>query len=388
MAANVLRQAREALKKNQNLEQTGQTLVKESEKDDQKLATRVECLRLAAECSRKLHADENRKLYLGQKTDTSKFYAHILNMFVRARKADSLSRTPDERGRIKPLAAKRVHDFLQPYRQNLLGGGKYLYLKGKMADAYPYFDMYVSLAEMPAFAADSLLKRDTLMSQAAYLAAAAAYASGNDAGLLRHSELAQQAGMQSHLIQEYVCRTLERNGDSATQRAALTTGLERSPEHPYFFSNIVDKILAHNRPDEALAFVDSMLKLNDSIALRWYARSLVLMRMERDREAIDACDACLRLQPDHVDALYNKGIASLNLAVVYAEHACTDITDPRCLRDREIIRSLYTLAKVPMERVRQLAPQDTARWASPLYRIYLHLNMGPQFDEMDRIVNK
>ena len=52
-----------------------------------------------------------------------------------------------------------------------------------------------------------------------------------------------------------------------------------------------------------------------------------------------------------------------------------------------MIRSLYTLAKLPMEKVRQLAPADTARWAAPLYRIYLNLNMGPEFDEMDRIVN-
>ena len=142
------------------------------------------------------------------------------------------------------------------------------------------------------------------------------------------------------------------------------------------------------RWDDGLAFADSMLTVDGSNYLYWYARSLMLLKLERNREAIDAADSCLTRSADFVDAHYVKGIASLNLAVIYTETACTDLTDPRCKRDREVIRSLYTLAKLPMERVRELSPQDTARWAAPLYRIYLNLNMGPEFDEMDRIVNQ
>jgi tetratricopeptide (TPR) repeat protein len=125
----------------------------------------------------------------------------------------------------------------------------------------------------------------------------------------------------------------------------------------------------------------------DTVPLFWYGRSLVLLKQGRDREAIDACDSCLQYAPDHVDALYNKGIASLNLAVVYTEQACTDLTNPQCRRDQEIIQSLYNLAKLPMERVRALEPDKPQRWAPPLYRIYLNLNMGKEFDEIDRILH-
>ena len=41
-----------------------------------------------------------------------------------------------------------------------------------------------------------------------------------------------------------------------------------------------------------------------------------------------------------------------------------------------------------MERLRKLEPNDPARWAPALYRIYLHLNMGKEFDEIDRILKK
>ena len=48
---------------------------------------------------------------------------------------------------------------------------------------------------------------------------------------------------------------------------------------------------------------------------------------------------------------------------------------------------LYREAKGPMETVRKLAPEDSKRWASPHYRIYLNLNMGKDFAEMEKILN-
>lgn len=385
-SASVLRQARDAIKKNQKLDETAKTLIAEATKEGTKHADRVECWRLAAECSRKLQAEENKKMYLKQKADTARFFTLILDNYSRTLTADSLSRLPDEKGRIKALSPRRVHDVLAPQRNNLLTGGKWFYRQGKNVEAFRCFDTYVNCLDIEAFAPDSLATKDTLLAEAAYLAVATAYASNNGEGVLRHSELAQKAGQKSYLIQEYTCRTLAARGDTAATLRALKLGMERYPDHPYFFSNLVDADIAAGAMSEALELVDSMLAKDNTNALRWYARSLVLLRLGRDREAIDACDSCLHYQADHIDALYNKGIASLNLAVIYAETACTDINDPRCLRDREIIRSLYNLAKVPMERVRQLTPEDTTRWAAPLYRIYLNLNMGPQFDEIDKMM--
>ena len=40
-----------------------------------------------------------------------------------------------------------------------------------------------------------------------------------------------------------------------------------------------------------------------------------------------------------------------------------------------------------MERVRRDDPENSERWAAPLYRVYLNLNMGKEFDEMDTILN-
>lgn len=387
-AANPLRTAKENIRKGQKLDETANNLIKEAAKAEMRLADKVECWRLAAECSHKLYDAENTKLYLRQSYDTVHFYTHLLDMFQRTLRADSLSQQPDEKGRKRPIAAHKIHDYLSPYRTNLLNGGKWFYRHTNMKEAYRFLDAYVDVASTNAFAADSLAVRDTLMPQAAYLAVAAARSADQPEGVVKHGRRARMAGLQSHLIQEYVCRAYVQLGDTAAALNALYEGLHEYPEHPIFFSSLIDHYSLGGDQEKGLALADSMIMVDPKRPIYWYARSLVLLREGRDREAIDASDKCLELDPQYVDAYYNKGIASLNLAMSFAENACTDLTDPRCLRDREILRSLYQLAKQPLEKVRELAPEDSSRWAAPLYRIYLHLNMGKEFDEMDRILKK
>ena len=388
MAASVIRQAKEAIKKKQNLEQTANTLLAEAAKPETRHKDKVECLLLAAECSQKLYEAENLKLYLKQKYDTAKFFSSILDMFVRLEMADSIGASPDEKGRVKPVYRRRNHDVLKPFRANLLNGGRWYFRKTQMAQAYPYLDTYVSTATHPFFVGDSLLKTDTLIRQTAYLASVAAHVSSNPDGVIKHSALAKEAGLKSNIIQEYYARAWQAKGDTASWLRALDDGNREFPAHTFFFTNLIDYYIAGNDYDRGLALADSMTHVADTIAIFWYAKSLVYLKQGKDREVIDACDSCLARDDKFVDAYYNKGIASLNLAAIYAEQACTDINDPQMRRDREILRSLYLLARQPMEQVRALTPDDKARWAPPLYRIYLNLNMGKEFDEMDHILKE
>lgn len=388
MAASVIRQAKESIKKKQNLEQTANNLLAEAVKPETKRKDRIECYLLAAECSQKIYEGENLKLYLKQKYDTTKFFSSILDMFLRLEKADSIGASPDEKGRVKPVNRRRNYDVLKPFRSNLLNGGRWHFRKTQMAQAYPFLDTYVTMASHPIFAADSLLKTDTLVRPTAYLAAVAAHLTNNYDGVIRHAALAKEAGQKSHLIQEYLARAYLAKNDTATWLRALDDGIHEFPLHPYFFTNLIDYNISKGDYDRSLALADSMTHVADSVALFWYAKSLVYSKQGKDRETIDACDSCLARDNKYIDAYYNKGLASLNLAVIYAETACTDINNPQSRRDREIIRSLYLLAKQPMEQVRKLAPDDKARWAAPLYRIYLNLNMGKEFDEMDSILKE
>jgi hypothetical protein len=53
---------------------------------------------------------------------------------------------------------------------------------------------------------------------------------------------------------------------------------------------------------------------------------------------------------------------------------------------RQELQRLYAAARPYMEKYRQLMPADRQRWAPALYRIYLNLNMGKQFEEIDKLM--
>ena len=41
-----------------------------------------------------------------------------------------------------------------------------------------------------------------------------------------------------------------------------------------------------------------------------------------------------------------------------------------------------------LQRYRALAPDRKKQWALPLYTIYLNLNMGNEFDEIDKVIRE
>ena len=52
------------------------------------------------------------------------------------------------------------------------------------------------------------------------------------------------------------------------------------------------------------------------------------------------------------------------------------------------MRNAYQKALPYIEQYRQLLPNEKAKWGPVLYRIYLNLNMGKQFDEIDRLLKE
>ncbi len=53
---------------------------------------------------------------------------------------------------------------------------------------------------------------------------------------------------------------------------------------------------------------------------------------------------------------------------------------------RARLLSYYKKALPYMERYRELAPEQKDKWMAALYNIYLNLNMGTEFEEIDRMI--
>ncbi|HBC28706.1 MAG TPA: hypothetical protein DC006_03355 [Prevotellaceae bacterium] len=165
--------------------------------------------------------------------------------------------------------------------------------------------------------------------------------------------------------------------------------MRKYPEHDYFFVNLADYYASHKLTSEGCALADSLIRVvSANKAIYWYTKCKMKL-LDNDYEAcIQFADSTLLRDPTFADAYYNKGISYLNMAVIRQESACNDIKDPRFAQDRQTIRQLFASAMPCMRKVRELQPDKVDRWAPPLYRIYLFLNKGKEFDEIDRLLKE
>lgn len=349
---------------------------------DLKDKDRAEIYYTAARLYESVNSVENRKAYLKQQYDTALFFNSLLNMYEQLRLCDSVDAVPNAQERVRLKYSKKTSELRQKHIKNIRNGGKFFLRKGNYAAAYGFMDAYYTY---------SVNRKDTLLPKLAYQAALCGYLTNQPAHTLKYIDKAIETATRGDkpILQEYKVRTyaLLKN-DSAWVRE-LNTGVSHYPEYDYFFVNLVDYYDSHRMTKEGEALADSLIKVvSAGKAIYWYTKSKMRL-LDNDYEAcIQFADSTLKRDPAFTDAYYNKGISYLNMAVIRQESACSDIKDPRFEQDRQAIRHLYAEAMPCMQKVRELQPDNVDRWAPPLYRIYLFLNKGKEFDEIDKLLKQ
>ena len=301
----------------------------------------------------------NMKAYLKQNLDTVKLYQTVLKIYDYTLSSDSV----DESGQFenKNIKLRALH------RDNLLGGGKFLLRKSKWSEAYPFFDMYIKTCTTDL---------DSVIGRVAYWATICGMNENNPYHVLEHVDkaIALNSEAERPALAEYKARSYVHIGDSAKWLEILDEGVDLYPGYNYFFLNLMDYYMRHGEIEKGLARTDSLVRSDVDRAMYWFAMSMFALAQGDYEKCISMSDECLKRESDNIDALYNKGISLLNLALSENQTARR--------------RVLYRRALEPMERVRELIPDDLDRWGNPLYRIYLNLNMGQKFEEIDKRLEK
>lgn len=381
---NIIKEAKEAIKNGSNLEQTEQKLL-EAVKTEDNIDKRLDYYYYAALLNRKINDLENEKLYLKQAYDTAKFFNSIYSIFQYIDTYDSIADSLSSERKIRKYKEK-AHHLLESYQDNLLNGGKFYFMKADYNRAYDFFDTYLAAADRGAFHERSDKWQDSVTRRVARWATSCAYKMKNPHKILAHADLALQDSGVRRFIYEYQAKAYKALGDTAQWLATLKNGLIHEPDYSYFFASLTDYLNKNRRYTEALQLADTMLTFRPHNTFFWYAKSLVLLNMKRYEESITAADSAIAHDSIYMYAYYNKGLAFCNMAVSMNDSAAAHIAreDYQSLRQKSV--AYYAQALRPMEIVRVLAPKDTMRWAPPLYRIYLNLNMGPQFENIENIL--
>ena len=324
---------------------------------------------------RALYSQANERLYLKQKQDTAQFFDLNHRMFTILEMLDSIEMRPDAKGRVHIEYRKKHAEILNSYRSNLYNAGTYHLRKGNLKKAFDYFEFYIDCGRQPLFTDYKYDSIDTRMPEAAYWATYCAYKQNDAVRTLRYRKLALRDSARTHFTLQYMAEARRWLNDQELYLKTLEEGFKRYPTFNYFFPRLMDAYSQKGEYEKALAVADSAIAACDTCELYLFAKSTMLFRLERYGESIKVSDQLIAIAPNLAEAYFNAGTSYVNLALKLNER-----------KDKKQIRQLYQKARPYMERYRKLMPKEKEKWGPALYRIYLNLNMGKQFDEIDQLL--
>lgn len=373
-------QARSDIKSGKNLERVEQSM-KQLLKDSAN-RTNEKIWLLLFEAQKKQYEQGNEKLYLKQKYDTARLFNSCLNLFTTLEGLDSLDARPDKKGEIKLKYRVKHSELLNVYRPNLYNGGIYFLNKQDFKTACHFLDTYINSADQPLFSAYKYLEKDKTLPVAAYWAVYCGYKMGDTKATLHHTYLALKDTAHYAMMLQYLAETYKLENDTARYVQTLKDGFSKYPKFPFFFPRLVDYYSDLRQNNKVLEVCKQALKADSTNTIFKFAMSTTLLNMGQYEECIRLCDDLLKQDSSMVDAYLNLGLAYFNQGIEIDKK-----TGDQIKKKKMIIQS-YKAALPYLQKYKTLAPNQKDRWGLPLYTIYLNLNMGKEFDEIDHILKQ
>ncbi len=367
--------ARDNLKKGTKLEDVEKSMTKLLADSANRGNVKVwDCL---FESLKKQYQAANEKLYLKQKQDTAALFSIASRMFTYMESYDSIDARADEKGRVKLQYRKQNGELLNTLRPNLYNGGRFYVMKQKWGDAYALLHQYLNAAEQPLFDRYNYADKDTLMSEVAYWAVYAAYKQKNAAGVHRYAPLAQQKADRKEAVMQYLCETYWAEKDTTRYCQTLHEGFNFYPRSTFFYPLLVDYYTADKRWQEALTITESAIASDSTNHIYPLTKASLLVNLGQYELAFDICDSLIQHGDTVPEAQLHAGLAKFNIGVTLDKSA-------RTAKEKKAMMNTYRQALPYLEAYRKARPDRKDAWGLPLYTIYLNLNMGKEFDEIDR----
>lgn len=370
--------AKDNIKKGTNLEQAENSmanLLKDSaNRNNEKIWLTL------YEAQKKQYEQGNEKLYLKQDYDTAKLFLSVKKMFQTLEGLDSVDAQTDKKGRVKLVYRKKHAAMLDVHRRNLYNGGAYFVNKQNFKEAYNFFDMYLNCSIQPLFTGYKYDETDKNMPSAAYWAVYCGYKLQDPKATLHYAYWALKDTVHYQYMLQYLAETYKMEKDTMRYVSILEEGFKKYPRFPFFFPRLIEYYTKNEQYDAALSLCDKALQVNDSSTLFKFTKSSVLLSLKRYKECIDLCDSVIAKDCTILGAYLNAGLSYFNQAVE-ADKALKQ-TDKQ---KKEIIQ-LYKKALPYLEKYKKMVPDEKGLWGLPLYTIYLNLNMGKEFDEIDKLL--
>lgn len=337
-----------------------------------------------------VNSNINRAAYLKQKYDTARLFNSIYSIYSFAVRCDTMETYAARKKGKKKISYKYRNshgDLLRSQYVNLYNGGQFMLLKKDFANAYNFFSMYCDVRTMPLFGKPKVSKKDSLgMNRAAYWATVCAYQMNDRDKFFKYNKQALSDSTYRQKELELTARIYKACNDTDAMVAILKKGTDEFPQQNYFFTNLIDYYNNKGKFEDAMALADKILKHDPRSVMAQYGRSLVLLKMKRYDDCIALATSIIQSDSTYSEAYYNAGAAYLAKAVEQHEKVKSDMSLAEIRNIKREEDKLMRNALPYLEHYRALNPDAVEWWGRPLYNIYLALNMGSKFEEVDRLI--
>ena len=373
-------QARSYIKSKSNLDQA-ESMMRNLLKDSSNIDNEKIYVTLADAIKAQYEA-ENEKLYLKEQADTAKFFNTTLKMFLAYECLDSVDMKPDKKGRVKLKFRKKNAEYLNRYRINLYNGGLFFIRKQNYDVAYGMLEAYINCRHQPLFSEYTEHNVDSLYSLPAFWTVFCGFKTSRPDSILEYSDLALLNKKYKRRTLMYLSEAYLMKKDTTNYVDILRKGFGENKTSRFFFTRLMDYYNGTNKLDSAMEVVDSALKCDSDNGLFLFAKSNLLLNIERYAALIAISDSLLTRNDSIPDIYLNAGVSYINMALALE----SDVKAKR--NNKKQILEYYKKALPYMEKYRALAPDEKDNWAQSLYNIYLKLNMGRKFEEVSEILRK
>lgn len=328
---------------------------------------------------------ENEKIYLKQSYDTAKFFSSNLAIIDYILKCEDAEQTALALHGDKPKFYKENSKLVHLYLSNLGAAGRYYYYKHQYKDVLPYLEKYLSIPTQNIWGNEKEIVNSQDYLANAYVYQKAAFLSANYKATLQFSSITLKKGFpRREMSLEYASAAAANLNDTSLYVSLLYQGLQDYPSNNFFFTHLTDHYAKNGSYQTALSLADKLLEKDSTNIVCLEAKGLLLLNLNRNEEAIDICKKCLAKDSARVELNYYIGIAYNNLAAQLTLPGNINSHAYKSAAAKQ--KSLYAQARPYLETYRAKMPNNASLWAPQLYKVYLNLNMGKQFDEIDGIL--
>lgn len=334
------------------------------------------------ELVKKQYDKGNEQMYLKQKADTGKLFVNARKLFDVCQAYDSVLCQPGRKDReVEKFRKKHIETLLQ-YRRNLYNGGMFFVKKQNFKEAFSMFDTFIGCNSQPMFSNYHLMQTDSASAlKAAYMSMYCGYKMKDAQATLKYASLSMRDTACLNNKYQYLAETYLLEKDTARCVATLEKGFERFPLSLYYFPRLFNYYFkTMGDMTQTRRICDYALRADSTSMVFLFAYSSLMLQQEQFETCIDICDQLIARNDTLADAYLNAGLAYFNQTIKISN-------SPALMRNqRARLRNLYNSARPYMEHYRQLCPDKRDIWGLPLYTIYLNLNMGKEFEEIENIL--